>query len=260
MSFHRILYVSRARFPTLSSRSASTTAGSRIYEAPSMLSRMLAWYTSKLESSPLLTKGITSGLIAASGDLLCQGVVERNNNKQELLQDGEHWWDVMRTVRFGFLGAALVGPVIHYWFQALNFRLVPGQGLAVIAKRVALDQFVFTPIFLPIWMTSLWSLEEPNRLASVPQRLKDTVPPIILMNWMLWVPAQGINFRFVPVHYQVLYSNVVGLLWNTYLSYSTRASSTSTTTTSSTTTTTVTLPTASLELVSKEVEAPRMPM
>ena len=30
-----------------------------------------------------------------------------------------------------------------------------------------------------------------------------------------------INFRFVPVHHQVLFANVVALVWNTYLSFAT---------------------------------------
>jgi hypothetical protein len=33
------------------------------------------------------------------------------------------------------------------------------------------------------------------------------------------VPAQLLNFRFVPGNLQVLFANVVGLFWNSYLSY-----------------------------------------
>lgn len=42
---------------------------------------------------------------------------------------------------------------------------------------------------------------------------------MIATGWSLWVPAMTINFGIVPMKYQVLYSNVVALLWNVYLSY-----------------------------------------
>jgi FtsH-binding integral membrane protein len=51
------------------------------------------------------------------------------------------------------------------------------------------------------------------------QRLAASMPSVLVANWGLWIPAQIVNFRFVPGKFQVLYSNVVALLWNVYLSY-----------------------------------------
>jgi FtsH-binding integral membrane protein len=51
------------------------------------------------------------------------------------------------------------------------------------------------------------------------QRLAASMPSVLVANWGLWTPAQIVNFRFVPGKFQVLYSNVVALLWNVYLSY-----------------------------------------
>jgi protein Mpv17 len=36
---------------------------------------------------------------------------------------------------------------------------------------------------------------------------------------MIWPAASSINFWFMPVHYQVLFANIVGLFWNIILSY-----------------------------------------
>jgi Mpv17 / PMP22 family len=208
---------------TAQSVAAARAAPSKTHE--SVFRRLLSWYSAQLEARPLLTKAITSGIIAGSGDLLCQAAIERPQRiESNEIAEKDAWWDAVRTLRFGFLGGALVGPVIHYWFQLLNFKLVPGQGALVIAKRVALDQFVFTSMFLPLWMSSLWTLEDPSTLlTTTPGRLVETIPPILFMNWCVWIPAQSINFKFVPYQYQVLYSNLVGLAWNTYLSYSTRS-------------------------------------
>ena len=41
------------------------------------------------------------------------------------------------------------------------------------------------------------------------------------MNLMVWIPAQFLNFSFIPTKYNVLFSNMIGLAWNAYLSYMT---------------------------------------
>jgi protein Mpv17 len=42
---------------------------------------------------------------------------------------------------------------------------------------------------------------------------------VIQANFALWIPAQIVNFSLVPLNYQVLFGNVVALLWNVYLSW-----------------------------------------
>jgi len=188
-------------------------------EKSNFLFQLLAWYSNKLDTHPLLTKCITSGMIAGTGDFLCQSVIEKPHKEKNDSKSFLEVWDQPRTLRFAFLGSTVVAPAIHYWFGALA-RMLPGTSVMEIAKRVFLDQFIFTPVFLPIWMSSLWSLEGFS-MEKIPGRLMDHLPGVLVANWVVWIPAQGINFRFVPFKYQVLFSNALGLLWNAYLSYST---------------------------------------
>jgi hypothetical protein len=53
-------------------------------------------------------------------------------------------------------------------------------------------------------------------------RLKETFPDVYVANVMLWGPVQLFNFRFVTQKYQVLFANMISLVWNAYLSFSTR--------------------------------------
>ena len=39
--------------------------------------------------------------------------------------------------------------------------------------------------------------------AEAPARLRRDLPDIVRSNWLLWVPFQFINFRFVPPQLQV---------------------------------------------------------
>jgi hypothetical protein len=221
--------------------SSAKKEGETLNEKASFFTNFLAWYSTKLDTHPLLTKGISSGLIAGSGDFLCQlfvdrlNVVEEDENDVVAKRDEKKsssllgGWDPARTGRFAILGAFLVAPGIHYWYNALSMRLVPGAAsVSNVIKRVALDQFAFTPFFLQLWLSSLWTLEGCTPLDTIPSRMMEATPTILVANWILWIPAQIVNFRMVPVKYQVLYSNVVALFWNIFLS------STATTTPSTT--------------------------
>jgi len=42
----------------------------------------------------------------------------------------------------------------------------------------------------------------------------------VIANLSVWIPVQLLNFRFILPQYQVLFSNVIGLFWNIYISKS----------------------------------------
>jgi hypothetical protein len=104
---------------------------------------------------------------------------------------------------------------------------------------VLLDQLAFAPLFNAAWLSCLRLLEAlaPDRsgrrpsggrgsamaeaIRDLPRAVRDDVPGIVMANWALWVPAQAVNFACVPLRFQVLYSNVVALAWNAYLSHRT---------------------------------------
>ena len=190
-------------------------------------SSFLTWYSNKLETQPFLTKGLTSGFIAGLGDFLCQLVSSSNpsltqskrgvSSVWDFLFVNENGWDIPRTIRFCIIGTFWVAPVTHVWYRTLSMRLVPGPSTAGrVTRRVALDQLGFGPIFTTSFMSWLWFLE--GRVDVVKQ-LQVAIPDMIVAGWTLWIPAMSINFSIVPIKYQVLFSNVVALIWNVYLSY-----------------------------------------
>ena len=91
-----------------------------------------------------------------------------------------------------------------------------------------------------------------GRPEKIPSKLRSDWAGTVIANWSLWIPAQYINFKYIPIQFQVLFSNSVGFIWNLYLSSVTYkkndfghpATATTTTTTGSTTTTSTTATTA----------------
>lgn len=38
-------------------------------------------------------------------------------------------------------------------------------------------------------------------------------------NWTVWPGAQYINFQYIPTNQRVLYVTMLGIVWNSFLSY-----------------------------------------
>ncbi len=87
--------------------------------------------------------------------------------------------------------------------------------------RVGLDQAVWAPVFIGS-MISLLTLADGGRAAEVSRALRADWASSVRANWVLWVPAQFLNFRFVPPQHQLLFANVTALVWNVWFSFLTR--------------------------------------
>ncbi|KAL7115482.1 hypothetical protein ACP275_04G186400 [Erythranthe tilingii] len=166
---------------------------------------LLSWYLSLLAKYPVMTKAITSAFLTLVGDLTCQ-----------LLIDQVPSLDLKRTFVFTLLGLVLVGPTLHFWYLSLS-KLVTAPGASGAFLRLLLDQFLFAPVFIGVFLSTLMTLE--GRPSEVIPKLQQEWFSSVLANWQLWIPFQFINFRFVPQQFQVLAANFIAVIWNVILSY-----------------------------------------
>lgn len=166
---------------------------------------LLSWYLNLLEKYPVLTKAVTSALLTFIGDIVCQIAIEEMPSV-----------DLKRTMLFTFLGFALVGPTLHFWYLYLS-KLVTIPGAKGAFLRLILDQFLFSPLFIGTFLSTLLTLE--GKPSQVVPKLQQEWFSAVIANWQLWIPFQFLNFRFVPQQFQVLAANVIALVWNVILSY-----------------------------------------
>ncbi|XP_041023346.1 protein sym-1-like [Juglans microcarpa x Juglans regia] len=166
---------------------------------------LISWYLALLAKYPVSTKALTSALLTLIGDLICQVVIDQVPSL-----------DWKRTFLFTLLGLVLVGPTLHFWYLYLS-RLVTLPGASGVFLRLLLDQFLFSPIFIGVFLATLVTLE--GRPSQVIPKLQQEWLAAVLANWKLWIPFQFLNFRFVPQQFQVLAANFVALVWNVVLSF-----------------------------------------
>ena len=166
-----------------------------------MAKRLFNAYSNLVKKRPLLTQIGTSGIITTTGDILAQS-----------LEDSSKSYDRKRTLIMSSFGFCYFGPLVTIWLRILK-QLNMG-----ITYTVICDQFLFAPnvtagfIFLHPLLSGKSFKEAKNIFRS-------SYIDVVSRGWLLWCPAQIINFAFVPFEFRVLYIQCVALLWNAFLSY-----------------------------------------
>lgn len=150
--------------------------------------------------NPLLRASLTSGILYSIGDIMTQTF--------SLAQ-----LDVNRTIKFALTGSLLHGPYFLYGFRMLDTKF-PGSSLKSSITKAMLGQIFLFPPFVTLLLTFTAFLDG----KSASQSLKEKWITINTSGLLVWPAANIINFKFVPVQYRVLYVNMIGLGWNTYLS------------------------------------------
>lgn len=177
-----------------------------------------AKYNYHLIENPLITKGITAGAIAFVADVICQTVFssDKDSDKKTFF-DRIDW---KRTFNFTVLNTVFMSTSAHYWYGFLSTKIV-GDTMIASAKRVAFDQLLFAPAIISTLFTGNMLLQGERDWNVIINKLKNDLPGTLLYNYSVWVPAQLINFRFVPPQLRVLWANFIGFFWNIYLSSAT---------------------------------------
>ncbi|KAF8328746.1 hypothetical protein F5887DRAFT_134622 [Amanita rubescens] len=165
-------------------------------------------YNASLLNRPLLTNCLSAAFLFGAGDVIAQQVIEKKG--------GFRGHDYVRTARLTFYGGALFGPLITTWYGFLH-RIKFTSPTKAVVYRVWLDQAVLTPVGVMFFYGAMSTLEgKPHEAID---RIQRAYVPTLIRNWAVFIPTQIINFALVPHHLRFPVVSVVGLFWNTYLSY-----------------------------------------
>ena len=196
-------------------------AGSALNSTPMAtppLARVWAAYNRGLVERPVLTKAVTSAVLAAGGDVCAQRLTHRGAVRAARASDAPapaFAWDGARTARLALLGFCFTGPTVHHWYGLLE-RWRPGATRAALLSKVLADQALFAPLITGAYFAAEAVLRgtAPGPADSVRQRL----PSTLLVGYTIWPAANFINFRFTPLPLRAPASSLVAFFWNIYLS------------------------------------------
>lgn len=220
-----------------------------------IVTRLVTKFNTYYAERPVLTMMITNAVLGGIADTVAQSItairlaalrkpggltkddtiaieiheLDRKNplNSQELIPDSKFLpppIDFERLTRFMGYGF-LMAPVQFKWFQFLS-RSFPmdakSSGFGAALKRVAFDQLIFAPVGIAVFFTAMTVAEGGGRRA-ISHKLRDMYLPTLKANYMVWPLVQIINFRLMPIQFQLPFVSTVGIAWTAYLSLSNAA-------------------------------------
>ncbi|XP_024892099.1 mpv17-like protein 2 isoform X3 [Temnothorax curvispinosus] len=134
----------------------------------------------------------------------------------EILKGEWDKWCFTRTRNMSVSGMS-IGIVCHYWYNFLDTRMA-GRTIGIVLKKVIVDQLICSPLCISTFFLTLALLEN-NSLAEFKDEIRRKAHKLYVAEWVIWPPAQVINFYFLPTRYRVFYDSMISLGYDVYTSH-----------------------------------------
>ncbi|CCF39273.1 Mpv17/PMP22 family protein [Colletotrichum higginsianum] len=168
------------------------------------LTRAAEGYARAQRKRPLTTQLVSSLVIYFCADLSAQNMSGNDYNPE-------------RTMRSLTIGAISSIPS-YKWFIFLSQNFNYASRLLSLATKVVVNQVCFTPIFNSYFFGMQAFLAGDN-LDQIIERIRRTVPVSIVNSCKLWPAVTAFSFSFIPMEYRSVFSGVIAVGWQTYLSF-----------------------------------------
>ncbi|KAK7420894.1 hypothetical protein QQX98_002457 [Neonectria punicea] len=213
------------------------------------VARLTTKFNSYYNERPLMTMMVTNAILGGIADTVAQTVtavreralrkaggvdkddgiamtiheIDRKNPlyDRDLIPDSKALpppFDFERLTRFMAYGFCMA-PVQFKWFRFLEriFPITKTSAFGPAMKRVAFDQLIFAPFGVGLFFTAMTIAEGGGRRA-VSHKLREMYIPTLKANFIVWPAVQIVNFRLMPVQYQLPFVSTIGIAWTAYLS------------------------------------------
>mmetsp|Transcript_26265 Transcript_26265/g.42054 ORF Transcript_26265/g.42054 Transcript_26265/m.42054 type:complete len:225 (+) Transcript_26265:131-805(+) len=173
------------------------------------MSGLFGMYMSALKKRPLPVKTATGCFAACVGDVIAQKVQS----------GGEEPLDMRRLMAFTLYGAVWTGPVNHVWLARLERWFPAAGGRQNLAKKVFVQQFVWSPIvYLPSFFVAN-NLLRGRSIEEMKEDMRKRYWATYISCVVFWVPTNSILFARVPEVLQSVTMAGINCVWNSMLSF-----------------------------------------
>ncbi|KAJ3044001.1 hypothetical protein HDV00_003529 [Rhizophlyctis rosea] len=171
---------------------------------------------------PILRASATSGSLYTVGDVINQTVIEPHSQTAHTTDpppkpttSALERVDWTRTGKFALTGALLHGPYFLYAFRFLDHILGPSTTLLKAFKKACVGQFLVFPPFSAAFLSLIAILHNQSPLENIKQKYLE----VFVNASIVWPIANVVTFGVVPIKWRIAWINVVGIGWNSYLSF-----------------------------------------
>ncbi|KAG5921958.1 hypothetical protein E4U42_005647 [Claviceps africana] len=215
-----------------------------------LVARLVARFNTYYEERPLMTMMVTNAVLGGIADTVAQSVTamrarasstnptglakqdEFSIELNELYRKSDDYdrdlalkpkalppsFDFERFTRFMAYGFC-VAPLQFKWFRFLEraFPMTKTSAFGPAMKRVVFDQLVYAPFGVGLFFVAMTVAEGGGRRA-ISSKLRDMYVPTLKANYVVWPAVQIVNFRLMPVQFQLPFVSTIGIAWTAYLS------------------------------------------
>ncbi|KAG5437352.1 hypothetical protein PCANB_000782 [Pneumocystis canis] len=200
---------------------------------------ILSKYNYYYQKYPILTLSITNSLLGGISNISAQTIsgihfhlkkidssvskkdeyemenLEFSNihNKMNLTHNIYHTFSFLQLIRF-MSYSFFTTPIQSWWYSFLEQLSSISKTSSIIGliKRILMDQFLFTPISL-VFFIIFMSLTEELSKKRLKKKFKEDYISILKANYCIWPAIQFINFKYIPLKYQIPFLNSISVFW-----------------------------------------------
>ena len=171
----------------------------------------------------LVTNALISTGMGALGDavqqhydLICGRMSEKRTADDPL--PAAECFNWTRSLHMSAAGLT-TGVVTHYWYILLDKRLGVLRTAKTITTKILLDQILFSPVNLAVYFSTIGLMERSSLTRVKDELIEKGMEQIYVAEWLIWPPAQFVNFYFLPLRYRILWDNLISLGFDIYSPY-----------------------------------------
>ncbi|CAO3606650.1 unnamed protein product [Mucor fragilis] len=166
-------------------------------------------YQYNIINRPIRTFAMQSSFMMTLGDIISQQVIEKKGLDNH---------DIGRSVRIMIYAGAINGPLVGSWFGFINNAVKIKNKWAATFVRVGIDQAVFSPAILAIFMGGI-SILEGRTVNEIKMKFENSYFKGLMNAYCYWPFVNIFTFSMIPIHYRPIVNSCFGIAWNSYLSH-----------------------------------------
>ncbi|KAM7286845.1 mpv17-like protein 2 [Ixodes scapularis] len=124
-------------------------------------------------------------------------------------------FDMARTKNMFIVGASF-GVCGHKWYSFLD-RKFPGHSLRMVGKKLLCEAAICPPLAFILFIGVGMLNSKPFRQSLV--EFKHNILLFCMADWGCFVPAQAVNFFFLPPRFRFLYVSAITMVYDIFLSF-----------------------------------------
>lgn len=159
-----------------------------------------------MSKRPIVGNVIIYGTLYTGAEFLQQTV---NNKVLIPANSTPKPYDTGTLARYGIMGTCIYPHILYHTYKFLDSKFV-GNSLQVVLPKLLIDAVIITPMNLTIFYVGMSALEGKRDLL---EEWRKKIIPTFLTASVFWIPAQLINFKFLPPQARVLFVGTCQVIW-----------------------------------------------